>query len=464
MALLDVVPGRRDLGARGVLPLRVRQPRVLIGSTALLGLGGLPLAFRLGRLALPFRVRRLLLAPALGVRGQPVPLGLDGLALTFRFGRLPLPLLFLFDRPLGASADVQRLRLVGVDAQRRVAADDRGAELTGVELADRFADQRRRLRAAPRRRLGLLARQVDLGAQALEDTGVGAVAGRLIGVALRFLEGAVDDGPAGLLHRVADPILPRPLAGRLLVDRGLGTVPNLPRLVEARLVELGFRRRADRAGPVAALERRSRPLDDRGERHLVAGPRHRLAQQADAGVAGPDLDGLRHQGIRRLEVAARDRRLRVRQVFVGLALVERGLGPAAQFVRPRFVLVDGAGAVAVLDGLLELAGVEGLDRRLHVLGDLLLADAVEDAVLARPRRRPRRARRMRAAGGIIRLEPRVLVGGRPLFPLQAPAHARQVAVHRRQVGIAAVGVLLQRPVNDLLDLGVGVADHLPQPR
>ncbi len=363
-----VAPGRLDLRVRGALVLLAGQPRVLLG------------------LAPPRRLR--LQASTLGLRREALALG---------FGGLPLLLLFLLDGALGPPPHVERLRLVRLDAQRRVAPHDRRAELAGVELGDGLADQRGGLGAAPRRRFGLLPRQLDLGAQVLEHARVGAVAGGLVGVRLRLVERAVDDGPAGAFDGVADPFLPRPFPGRLLVDRGLGAMADLPRFVEAGLVELGFGRGPDRPGPVLALERGAGPLQHGGERHLVAGAGHRLAQHADAGVTGPHFDGLGDERVGGLDVAAAEGRLGVGQVLVGLLLVERRLRPVPQLVRPALVLVDGAGAIAVLDRLLVEAGVERLGRRVHVLGDLLLADAIEDAVLARPGRRPGRARRRCAA-------------------------------------------------------------------
>ena len=322
-----VAPGRLDLRLRRALVLLAGQPRVLLG-----------------------------LAPPGGLRLQAPTLGLRGEALALGFGGLALLLLFLFDGALRPPPDVERLRLVRLDAQRRVAPDDRRAELARVELDDGFAEQRGRLGAAPRRRFGLLPRQLDLGAQVLEHARIGAVAGRLVGVRLRLFEGAVHDGAAGAFDGVADPFLPRPFPGRLLFDRGLGAMADLPGFVEAGLVELGFGRGPDRPGPVLALERGARPLHHGGERHLVAGAGDRLAQHADAGVAGPYLDGLGDERVGGLDVAAAEGRLGVGQVLVGVLLVERRLRLGPQLVRPALVLVDGAGAIAVLDRLFVAAG------------------------------------------------------------------------------------------------------------
>src|SRR4029453_16872207 len=103
-------------------------------------------------------------------------------------------------------------RIVGLHAQRGVAADDGRPELAGVELGDRLAVQRRGLRAAARRRFRLLARQLDLGPQVVEDLGLGAIVLRLLEVTARLVERAVDDGPPDALHGPADALLARPLA------------------------------------------------------------------------------------------------------------------------------------------------------------------------------------------------------------------------------------------------------------
>jgi hypothetical protein len=196
----------------------------------------------------------------------------------------------------------------------------------------------------------------------------------------------------------------------------------------------------------------------------VAGTGDRLAQHPDPGVAGAYFDGLGDEGVGGFYIAAAQRRLRLGQVLVGLPLVQRRLRLRPQLVRADFVFVDGAGAITVLDRLLVEAGLERLGRRRHVLRDLLLADAIEDAVLAGPGRRPRRAhRRVRASRPVLGLDARVLAR-RALVAFQAPPHPRQVAVHRRQVGIATAGILLQRLGDDLLDLGVGIRNHLLQPR
>ena len=256
----DVEPGRLDRRVRGALVLLAGQPRVLLG------------------LAPPGRLR--LQALTLGLRREALALGLGGLA---------LPLLFLLDGALRPPPDVERLRLVRLDAQRRVAPHDRRAELAGVELGDGLADQRGGLGAAPRRRFGLLPRQLDLGAQVLEHARVGAVAGGLVGVRLRLFERAVDDGAAGAFDGVADPFLPRPFPGRLLVDRGLGAMADLPRLVEAGLVELGFGRGPDRPGPVLALERGAGPLHARRRAPpgCGRGPPPRAAPRCRCGRAAP---------------------------------------------------------------------------------------------------------------------------------------------------------------------------------
>ena len=131
---------------------------------------------------------------------------------------------------------------------------------------------------------------------------------------------------AGALDGVADPFLPRPFPRRLFLDRALRTMADLPGLVHARLVELGFGRRPDCPGPVLALERGAGPLHDGGERYMVAGAGHRLAQHPDLGVAGPHLDGLGDERVGSLDVAAGQGRLGVGQVLVGLLFVERRLG------------------------------------------------------------------------------------------------------------------------------------------
>ena len=57
-----------------------------------------------------------------------------------------------------------------------------------------------------------------------------------------------------------------------------------------------------------------------------------------------------------------------------------------------------------------------------------------------------------------------MLARRRFVAFQAAADPGQVAVHRRQVGIAPARILLQRLVDDLLDVGIGVRDHLPQLR
>jgi hypothetical protein len=422
---------RVDLGMGGALVLLARQPRLLLGPTTPLGLGR-----------------------------QAAPLGVRGLPLTFDFRGLTLLLFLFLDRALGAAADVERLRLVGLDAQRRIAADDRRPELAGVELGDALADQRRCLCAAAGRGLGLLPGQLDLRPQVLEDASVGAIAGRLLGVRARFVEGAVNDGAAGLLDGIADPLLARPLARRLIVDRRLRALPDLARLVEARLVELGLGRGPDGGGPLAALERGAGALHHCRERHVIAGAGHGLAHDADAGVARPHLDGLGDQGVGGVDVAAAESCLRVVEVFVGVLLIERRLGPGPQLARLRVVLVDGAGPVGEIDRLLEAPGLERLRCRLEVLGDLLRAHAGQ-AIRIGPGPSPGLggARRRRVRDERLQLVARVLAR---VVALQPATDTRQVAVHRRQIGVAPPGILLEGLGDDLLDLGVGVRDRLAQ--
>ena len=420
MAGVELPPRRVELGVGGALVLLVGEPR------------------------------RFLLTPA--------AIGLLGLT----------PLLFLLlGGALRPASEVERRRLVGHQAQGGVAPDDRGAELTrrhlGVGLGKKRGGLGGRLGAAARRRFGRLPRDLDLGPQALEHLGVGPIARRLIGVAARFVERAVHDGAPRLLDGDADALLARPLARRGLVDRVLGALADRARLVEAGLVELGLGAGADRRGPVPLLERAARPLHRRDERLLVAGAGHRLAHRADAGVAGPHLDGAPDERVGALDVAAGERRLRVREVFVRLLVVQSGLRLGTQLRRPGVVLVDGAGAVGVLDRLLEEPGLERLGGRGQVPGHLLGAHprqalglgSASDVRLGRGgRRRVRHAR-------IGHLDPRVLDRG--VVALEATPHARQVAVHRRQVRIAASRVLLERLVDDLLDLDVGLGDHPAQP-
>ena len=245
-----------------------------------------------------------------------------------------LPLVFLLDGALRAPPDVERLRLVGLDAQRRVAADDGRAELAGVELGDALADQRRRLRAAPRRRFGLLPRQLDLGAQVLEDPGVGAVAGRLLGVGTRLLERAVDDGAARLLDRVADPLLAGPLARRLLVDRRLGALADLraPRRGPAGRARLRWWRGWRRSSRWRSRAVRARCITAASATWLRA--RATASRMMPMPVwPGRTSIALADQRVCGLDVAAAERRLGLGEVLVGVLLVERGLGPGPQLVR-----------------------------------------------------------------------------------------------------------------------------------
>ena len=209
----------------------------------------------------------------------------------------------------------------------------------------------------------MLAGEIDLGPEVLEQTRIGAVLRGGGGVGPCLVERAVHDGAPRGLDLVPDPIEPFALAGRPLLDRGelraepielarhqrmrwsegrqpvdragqvavcdqlprlddhmparlvvrldapllvegrLRPPANLSRFLEARHVGFGLRAGPDRGRPFLSAEARTGTLQRLRRRLLVAGSSDLLADLAELGVIGLGFPRSRHERIGLVELA-----------------------------------------------------------------------------------------------------------------------------------------------------------------